>query len=186
MLEWQLGKQAESQNLVSTDVRPSSALPSDHQHTAQDSHHMKGSALYTTPPAEDPLLAAESTILAFPKANEAAVTTAMVTSAEEIGQHSWMDFDWSYMDMDGDVMFGDVGDMLNLELDPARPNRFLGGFEMTKLLLADLCVDFLNSSLFLFVSVLCDKRNTHARSGAPTLHSRGSSQFLLRPIEWFD
>lgn len=171
MLEWQLGKQVENQNLVSTEVRPKSVFPSDHQQTAQDSHHMKRSALHTTPPAEEPLLAAESTILPVPKANDAAVTTAMVASPEDAGHHSWMDFDWANMDMDGGVMLGDVGDLLSLELDSARPNRFIGGFEMTKLLLADLCVDFLIFSFFPFVSVLCDKRNTDAGSVATTLHS---------------
>lgn len=64
----------------------------------------------------------------------------------------WME--WQDMDLDGGVMLADVGDMLQFELEPVSPVRVLGGFEITNLVLADLCVNpCLNCPPFCFTRV---------------------------------
>lgn len=49
--------------------------------------------------------------------------------------------DWQDMDLDVGVMLEDMGDMVQFEIEPVSPIRSIRGFEITNLILADLCVE---------------------------------------------
>ncbi|KAI0377225.1 hypothetical protein F5Y04DRAFT_285170 [Hypomontagnella monticulosa] len=74
-----------------------------------------------------------STALPVSKPSDVAETSTIagVTATEGVDFPVWLD----WQDMDIDNMGGDI---LQFEPEPTSPNRVLGGFEMTKLLLADL------------------------------------------------
>lgn len=77
---------------------------------------------------------------------------AVVKAAENPGLPVLMD--WQDMDLDVGVMLEDMGDMVQFEIEPVSPIRSIRGFEITNLILADLCVEpfifFLIFRLFFF------------------------------------
>jgi hypothetical protein len=48
--------------------------------------------------------------------------------------------DWQDIEMDSG-MLADMGNMLQFDLEAGSPVRFVGGFKVTNLVLADLCVN---------------------------------------------
>lgn len=64
---------------------------------------------------------------------------AVVKAAENPGLPVLMD--WQDMDLDVGVMLEDMGDMAQFEIEPVSPTRVIRGFEITNLILADLCVE---------------------------------------------
>lgn len=77
---------------------------------------------------------------------------AVVKAAENPGPPALMD--WQDMDLDVGVMLEDIGDMVQFEIEPVSPIRVIRGFEITNLVLADLCVDIYIRSSFAFSFVL--------------------------------
>ena len=73
---------------------------------------------------------------------------AVVKAAENPGLPVLMD--WQDMDLDVGVMLEDMGDMVQFEIDPVSPTRVIRGFEITNLILADLCVELFTFVLLFF------------------------------------
>lgn len=71
---------------------------------------------------------------------------AVVKAAENPGLPVLMD--WQDMDLDVGVMLEDMGDMVQFEIEPVSPIRSIRGFEITNLILADLCVEPFKFVLF--------------------------------------
>lgn len=161
VLEWQLGKQLENHrdpNVSSTDLGPKlpaapvsgdarsnsstpgiipSVPPEDQNNThisRRTSESTHQNPISVTSAGGEPLSTPASTIFPVPTSTDAAATPtlALVASTENAGLPTWID--WQNVDMDGGVMLADM----QFDLEPPSPHRIIGGFEMTKLVMADL------------------------------------------------
>ncbi|KXG49009.1 Transcription factor [Penicillium griseofulvum] len=154
-LEWQLGKQLGNQDPSTMSKTPpkaehhksgsntGSTTPSivpvpleDHDHT---SHPLNAPTLQTITPARS-----SASSIIFPTSNDAAATTSatitatmptFLTAEQDTSLPALMD--WQDIEMN-DGMLADMGNMLQFDLETASPVRFLGGFKVTNLVLADL------------------------------------------------
>ncbi|KAJ6073372.1 hypothetical protein N7467_011457 [Penicillium canescens] len=155
-LEWQLGKQLGNQDpsaMSKTPPKPEhqrsgittgSTTPSiipvpleDHAHT---SHPLNVPTLQTITPARS-----TASSIIFPTTSNPAATTASATVTTTMptflaAEHDTSLpalMDWQDIEMDSG-MLADMGNMLQFDLEAGSPVRFLGGFNVTNLVLADL------------------------------------------------
>ncbi|KAJ5143418.1 uncharacterized protein N7515_002205 [Penicillium bovifimosum] len=155
-LEWQLGKQLGNQDPSAMSKSPpnpehqrsgnttGSTTPSiipvpleDHAHT---SHPLNVPTLQTITPARS-----RASSIIFPTTSNHAATTASATVTTTMPTFLGAEhdtslpalMDWQDIEMDSG-MLADMGNMLQFDLEAGSPVRFLGGFKVTNLVLADL------------------------------------------------